>query len=61
MQKNLRASLSLMSRETVQELTDSGELNKSYNCTIWNEALIQNSAENDQKLVLQLVPNCVVV
>ena len=50
-----------MSRETVQELTDSGELNKSYNCTIWNEALIQNSAENDQKLVLELVPNCVVV
>ena len=42
-----------------QELTNSGELNKSYNCAILNEALIQNIAESDQKLVLDLVPNCV--
>ena len=42
-------------------MTNSGELNKSYNCTIWNEALIQNSAGSDQKLAYDLVPNCVVV
>ena len=56
-----------MSKETSprltlhQELTNSGEVNKSYNCTIQIEALIQNSAGSDQKLVVDLVPNCVVV
>ena len=44
-----------------QELTNSGELNKTHNCIILNEALIQNSNGSDQKLVLDLVPNCVVV
>ena len=43
------------------ELTTSGKLNRSYNCTIWIEALIQNSAGSDQKPVLDLVSYRVVV
>ena len=42
-------------------MINSGELNKDHNCAIWNEALIQNIAGCDQKLVSELVPNCVVV
>ena len=43
-----------------QQLTNSGGRNKSYDFTIWNETLIQKSAVSDQKLVLDLVPYCVV-
>ena len=37
------------------------KLNRSCNCIIWNEALIQNSVGNDQTLVLDLVPYLVVI
>ena len=42
---------------TTTELTNEGEPDQIYNCTIWNEALIQKSAGSDQKLVLELIPS----